>query len=85
MEESLTRAKINIMAKVVDSSLEEAVKRGVQKELSEMADALDRRADSKEKMYLDLQMPQSAEREGWELRDVARELRKRVEILGMEL
>ncbi len=83
--ESSTRTKTDLMENTIDTSHEVDVKRGVQKELSNMADEFDRRADSKEKMYVDLEMPQSSEREGWELRDVARQLRKRVEILGMGL
>ena len=71
------------MEKLAKPSLKDSVTRGVQKELSALADELDRDADAKEKMYHDMNMNQSAEREAWDLRNVARRLRQRAEVMGL--
>ena len=70
------------MEKLAKPSLKDAVNHGVRKELSDLADELDRDAHAKEKMYRDMDMNQSAEREAWDLRNVARRLRQRVEAMG---
>ncbi len=71
------------MEKLTTSSLTDAVNRGVEKELSDLADELDRDADARETMYQDIGMQRSAEREAWDLRDVARRLRKRIQLMGL--
>ena len=73
------------MEKLAGTSLKDAVNQGVQKELSDLADELDRDADAKENMYRDMNMDLSAEREAWDLRNVARRLRKRVEAMGFRV
>ena len=71
------------MEKLASTNLKDSVNRGVQKELSDLADELDRDAGAKEKMYRDMNMNQTAEREAWDLRNVARRLRQRVEAMGL--
>lgn len=56
-----------------------AVEGALREEITELIEDLERQADAKEKMYRELGMVVSGEREAKALRDVALHLRKRLE------
>lgn len=82
-EESSPQTKIDPVEKAAGASLEEAVKAGIKKELSDLADELDRDAVAKERMYRDIGSKEVGEREAWGLRDVSGRIRQRIELIKL--